>query len=346
MKVIELIMLTFMIIYAIYTFISDIYLGIITNKSIIITILISATLDIYYYGFTYPINLLDFLNNLIIMTIFIAFFYLSHTLAAGDCKYLFVISLFYPSRMYFFVNNSCSTLWIIVILAFFIGFIYMASYSLFKLIKNNKKPNIKRIADSVFKFIISYIKILIYTSFINILFEIISDFCAIPIYIYILFDIMTVYTVIKIDFFKYKSVIFFFLIMDIVLSILFKAIPFSLNITNYTTLLIIMIIKNIASYSNYQVIDTSMIQEKMIISYGSSMLMQKSKIKGIPPVSTESLKSRLTKEQVEAVKKWGNKSKNNQKITIVRKIPFAAFISIGLFIYTALGVFVHDYSFQ
>lgn len=157
---------------------------------------------------------------------------------------------------------------------------------------------------------------------------------------------MTVYTVIKIDFFKYKSVIFFFLIMDIVLSILFKAIPFSLNITNYTTLLIIMIIKNIASYSNYQVIDTSMIQEKMIISYGSSMLMQKSKIKGIPPVSTESLKSRLTKEQVEAVKKWGNKSKNNQKITIVRKIPFAAFISIGLFIYTALGVFVHDYSFQ
>jgi preflagellin peptidase FlaK len=65
------------------------------------------------------------------------------------------------------------------------------------------------------------------------------------------------------------------------------------------------------------------------------MIMQTSITKGLPGVSTEDLKSRLSSDEIESIKIWA-KATHTKKLTIVKKIPFAIFISIGMCLYGAI----------
>ena len=60
--------------------------------------------------------------------------------------------------------------------------------------------------------------------------------------------------------------------------------------------------------------------------------MQNSITKGLPQISTEDLKSRLTSEEIESINIWA-KATHTEKLTIIKKIPFAIFISIGFISY-------------
>ena len=70
----------------------------------------------------------------------------------------------------------------------------------------------------------------------------------------------------------------------------------------------------------------------MILSSVSSILMQNSRTRGLPPVSSEDLRSRLTEEQIASIGRWAE-SRNIINVTVVRKIPFAAFIMGGFVSY-------------
>ena len=73
----------------------------------------------------------------------------------------------------------------------------------------------------------------------------------------------------------------------------------------------------------------------MILSTISSVLMQTSITPGLPGVSTEDLRSRLTTEEIASIKIWA-KATHTESLTIVKKIPFAIFISIGFVSYFIL----------
>lgn len=82
----------------------------------------------------------------------------------------------------------------------------------------------------------------------------------------------------------------------------------------------------------YEEIKIADLKKGMILSTISSMMMQNSRVRGLPSVSTEDLKSRLTEEQVNSICRW-SKSRKIETITIVRKIPFAIFIFSGFLSY-------------
>ena len=65
----------------------------------------------------------------------------------------------------------------------------------------------------------------------------------------------------------------------------------------------------------------------------SSMLMQNSKVKGLPGVSSEDLRDRLSEDEAESVRRWGKTPKGQNTIAIVKKIPFAVFIAMGYLTY-------------
>ena len=67
----------------------------------------------------------------------------------------------------------------------------------------------------------------------------------------------------------------------------------------------------------------------MILSAFSSMMMQSSKITGLPGISTEDLRNRLTEEEAESVRRWGKSAKGVSEVSIVKKIPFAIFLAMG-----------------
>lgn len=82
----------------------------------------------------------------------------------------------------------------------------------------------------------------------------------------------------------------------------------------------------------YERIKIADLKKGMILSMGSSMLMQGSRVRGLPGISSEDLKSRLTETEVNSIIRWG-KGKEIDDLIIVKKIPFAIFIFLGFISY-------------
>ena len=71
------------------------------------------------------------------------------------------------------------------------------------------------------------------------------------------------------------------------------------------------------------------------MSYSTIVCFIPSTIKGLPKEkTTEDIRSRITADEAESIKRWETSKYGQSEIIIVRKIPFAIFISIGTVIYT------------
>ena len=62
----------------------------------------------------------------------------------------------------------------------------------------------------------------------------------------------------------------------------------------------------------------------MILSTYSSMIMQNSRVRGLPKVSTEDLNSRLSEEEIESIKRWA-KSRQVTSLHIVKRFHLPYF---------------------
>ena len=120
---------------------------------------------------------------------------------------------------------------------------------------------------------------------------------------------------------------------DIALSIYMKVLPFSLNARTYVFTAILVLCQMTIRTNIYETISTFGVKKGMILSTFSSMLMQNSKVKGLPGISSEDLRDRLTEDEAESIRRWGKTPKGKKEIAIVKKIPFAVFIAMGYFTY-------------
>ena len=121
-------------------------------------------------------------------------------------------------------------------------------------------------------------------------------------------------------------------VINIGIGLFLRFLPFSLNPENYILVVVLLIFQMTIKTILYEEINIADLKKGMILSTISSMMMQNSRVRGLPPVSTEDLKSRLTEEQVNSICRW-SKSRKIETITIVRKIPFAIFIFSGFLSY-------------
>lgn len=125
-----------------------------------------------------------------------------------------------------------------------------------------------------------------------------------------------------------------------VVSIIIKMTPISFNPENYVFVMVLLICQMTIKTTIYENVCVDQLRKGMILSTLSSVFMQTSITKGLPGVSTEDLKSRLSLEEIDKIKIWA-KATNTEELTIVKKIPFAIFISIGFFSYFVLwGIIV------
>ena len=80
---------------------------------------------------------------------------------------------------------------------------------------------------------------------------------------------------------------------------------------------------------------TSKVEKGMVLAYSTIVYFIPSTIKGLPKEkTTEDIRSRITADEAESIKRWETSKYGQPEIVIVRKIPFAIFISIGTVIYT------------
>ena len=63
------------------------------------------------------------------------------------------------------------------------------------------------------------------------------------------------------------------------------------------------------------------------------MQFTRSRVKGLPEETSEDMKSGITEEQAEAIRRWKDSKYGKETIIIVRKIPFAIFIFLGTVVF-------------
>ena len=315
---------------------TDFQYGKIPNNMLAVFGVCGAIFDIFLMMFSsIDENKLFFTNAGSLIVIALVLYFLK-VWAGGDCKLLIVIALLYPPDLYWKVETSTVTLWYALGFMFGTGFLYLTVESIVLFVREKRKKctieNIKQIALGM----VQYVKALIFMSALThiYLFFIFPKF-NIPGIFYTTLCVIYIQILSAHRFFQSKLAIGVFLLFDLTMTFFTGNITVSTMWTTYLLTIVFMIVRLFINRYNYKTIDAINVKQGMILSEMSSFLMQNSRIRGLPKISDESLNSRLSEEEAASIVRW-SKSKNGcEQIIIVRKMPFAVFITGGILLYLA-----------
>lgn len=314
---------------------SDVGDGIIYNKVLGVFAFVAVLIDILYYSIYGTDLLFDFFANVIILSAVSLYLFYSHSFAGGDCKMLMVMALLYPARYYVPYGKSILTLVFVIGIAILAGYLYLLCYSIRAIVIKRVNFTFAYMKAWLLNFLKSYASAMVYMLLLNCLFI----FCSkegLFLNPWILRGacLLLAWCVGRYPVLKKSSLLIFGVIAVAGLSWMIGMVPISLNPGNYVLVIFLMFCQMTIRTTIYETVRIDQLQKGMILTTMSSLLMQTSITKGLPGVSTEDLKSRLTAEEIESIKIWAKATKM-EELTIVRKIPFAIFISIGF-----LGYFI------
>lgn len=333
MIIVETLLISLLILLGIITSITDTREGRIYNKTLVIFMIMGLILDTVYYGYLASDLFLSFLLNFVVIAFISLTLFYTHTFAGGDCKLSLVMALLYPANNYLMYGRSKATLFFALCIGIFYGYIYLLGSSLFSLIKGKTKLSKNYIAGYLLSFLKSFISASGYICLVNLLFIILAmQGIYINEWIMRIICMALAWFIGRSEILKKWGLVVCVYIVNIGFGLYFKFMPFSLNPENYIMVVVLLFFQMTIRTSLYEEISIADLKKGMILSTMSSMMMQNSRVRGLPPVSTEDLKSRLTEEQVNSIGRW-SKSRKIETITILRKIPFAIFIFGGFLSY-------------
>lgn len=330
---IELIYLLVMVSLCVVVIKSDLSEGMVYNKTLLIYLILGIAMNIIYYGIFQCDMLIPFIiNSMVIFVIALVLFY-THCFAGGDCKLLMVLALLFPANCYISYGNSLITVVFAIGIAIFYGYVYLMITSVYSLIKKKSSMSTAYIRNYLVVFVRSFITALIYISGVNLVSRLLATMgIIIPIWGVRIICIVCAWTVGKNSAFRKKWLLIMAIIIDVILSIILKTVPFSIHLENYILVVALLICQMTIKTSLYEEIPVGELKKGLILAMGTTVLMQNSRVRGLPGISSEDLRNRLTEDEVQSVKRWA-KGKKVETLTIVKKIPFAAFIAFGFISY-------------
>ncbi len=334
--VLEVLLILLLAAAGVYASISDIKKGIIKNKVLIIFAGIAILLDALYYGIFVRDIAFEFLISYSIVAALALILFFTHCWAGGDCKLALVLGLLFPARLYVVAWKTNVTLFLALLIAFLLGYVFLIVDAVYGLISRRDKISAITFKQGMVSFFKYYIAALAYLVAFDLLYcLIVARYIVIDSVIITLvcFAIAWGSTAIKP---LMKPYVFLPVLgIDIVLCIVFKVFPLSGNIIHYIVVLLLAVFRILISAKNYTPIQAGSIKAGMILSTASSILLSQSIPKAGIPVSTEKLDSRLTEDQAKKIVEWG--AKKQMVFAVVRRIPFAAFIFLGFLLYLLWG---------
>lgn len=320
---------------------SDLQCGMIYNKVLGVFLILALVLDSIYYGFFVQDLFYDFVINVLVVSVVSLFLFYSHSFAGGDCKMLIVLAFLFPARLYWGFGNTNSTLVFTIVFAIFSGYCYLLVNSLWSIVTKKVVLTFDYVKSYLLNFLKSYITAMIYISLFNVCISIVySHGFYVNIWITRLICLLVAWCIGRYECFKKWYFIVPVASVGLIISIVTKTSLISLYPENYIFVLVLLFCQMAIKTTIYENVEVSQLKKGMILTTFSSMLMQSSITKGLPGISTEDLKSRLTDDEIESIKIWA-KATHTENLTIVKKTPFAIFISIGFVIYCLIwGLFI------
>lgn len=320
---------------------TDIRWGIVKNKDLLPITVIGIAIDIVYYGvFTRDI-IKDFLLNLLIMATVLIFLYKTNSFAGGDLKLGIVMALLYPARLYLVYRHNIYTLIFALGIAFVYGYIWLLGDSVVRFFRKKDIRKTAYIRNYFLKFIIMYFVASVYVMLMSMLLTILSR-GQIPEWLLWLLCLCIAWIVRKEKMLRKWFILIPVIICVIIIAAVWRLLPFSISPGTYIFTGALILCQMFINTNLYKDIKTDDVKAGMILSTASTVLMQSSRIKDMPGLSSESLKDRLTDDESEAVRKWGKSEKGEESVAIVKKIPFALFIAAGFLTYLIVWVVLNE----
>lgn len=333
----ELISLILVFALGVICSISDIRKGYIYNKILLVFFALGGISAVLYYILFARDYLLVYVSNLIIVSVCALALYYTHSFAGGDTKLVILMSLIFPARFYIIYDESQLTLVFVLCFALFLGYLYLLFTTVLRLIKKKSLLDGGYFKSYLIRFVKSYFVIMPYVVLLTLISRLLTIYVfQINTLIEIGLCFILAWSINKSSLMKKWYVIIPTLIVDVILSVFLKIVPISLHPGNYVFTIVLVLFQMIIRTGLYNEIPTESVKASMILSTASSMLMQNSRVKNLPGISKENLKDRLTEEQAASIRRWGKTPSGQETVFIVRKIPFAVFLTIGYFCYLIL----------
>lgn len=327
--------ITVLLTIAMISSISDIKRNIIPNKLILVGVVGSTIGNIAYFFCCNFVGLIPFLINMLGVIVVAFMMYVLHIWAAGDVKLFVLLMSLVPTE--FSKQKTPLGVVTIFITVFSLAFLYLIIESVILFFKKEKtitgfgiKLSFRSIVSCMT--FITVIQAILKFTFGNYYFSYLPAFLLLNIILVLAFN--------KIKILQ-TNIAFLICLIISVGSIVYSIFQqqFLIDIKSVILALLVIGFRALAEKYNYQEIKTESVEKGMILAYSTVLQFSKSRVKGLPVITTEDMSSRISTEQAESIKRWGNSKNGKDTILILRKIPFAAFISLGYFIYLGLGVF-------
>ena len=339
MIVIEALLITCMVSLLAITSYCDCKRSTIPNKYLLCCGLAAALLDAVYYIMWAGSIFGLFVVNLLVLSIVGIIFYAYNLWAAGDCKLLFVVGITIPGRFYTFWRAGWGVSFYLIAFVFTLAFLYVVIESVVLGIKDKRLFQISFGHVDWIKALMSYVFMVGVLSIIReITLLIIPELTDRAPFVFVAFCFILVLTMIRLQEKLSAKTIAMICVVSWIALIGFMIagitrFHFSGNLISWIIVLLVMVLRLLADKYNYKVILARDVHEGQILSASTVLSFAPSRVQGLPTGTSEDLRSRLTSEEADSVRRWASSSKGNQYIVIVRKIPFAVFISFGTILF-------------
>lgn len=339
MYITDIVLSVVLLLFCIYSMISDIKTGKIKNLILLIMGGITLSAALIKLIFFDRDDLFLYLENAGILLLIGLAGYAFKLWAGGDCKVLALIAVSYPTLFYFDYNQLRLTLWLIPVAAFIISFIFLLADSVISVIGRKNKIDSKQMLATLKRYLLLYIKAFVYiTAWNQIYAYFIFPYVQIHPAVYLFVSILLVFVINKFKVLGNLWVLICVAAFGVAMMFISGRFTIITYWRNYLLVFLFMILKSFMSLYNYKVIPVEETSAGMVLSRTDTLFMQQSRVKGLPDISDETLRSRITADEAESIKRWGKSKYGKPQVTIVRKIPFAAFLSVGTIVYFLVGV--------
>ena len=337
MLICEASLILIIILLGIYVCYTDIKKGVVENKAIAVAGTVSIVLNCIYYALFAGQFLRLYLFNLAVITALAILLYAGHFWAAGDSKLLICMTSLIPGRVYDPDGLRIPGLTYVIII-FLIAYMFIVIESVIAWIKGKKTYYRKHTSiRNIPSIAIDYAAAFFLLSTLSLIWAgVFKDFYRENQLVFSLLNIVLIVFVADSKVMKRKPVLIALAALFILLSIM-RGFSGQINLKvlgrNYLIVVLALLLRYFVSGYNYQEIQTYEAAPGMVLAYSTILMFYGSNVKNLPHSTSEDMRDRLTIEQAEAVRRWGNSKKGKESIIIVRKIPFATFIVIGIVIY-------------
>ena len=333
MKFVEIIMGLALVSLGIITSITDVKDGRIYNRTLSIYSVAGMILDLVYYGYFASDLFFLYIANFAITALISLILFYTHSFAGGDCKLTLVMALLYPANYYLVYGKTKITLFLVLCSAILFGYFYLLGFSICSLVKGKTKLTKEYIKESLKIFLRSFVSASAYISLINVLAVVLGkQGIIVNRWLLRIICMGSAWVVGRSPMLKKWPLVFSVYMVSYLAGALIGIVTFYFYTANYVFVMVLLLCQMTIRINQYEEVGIGNLKRGMILSSFSSLLMQNSRVRGLPPISTEDLKSRLTEEQVESIARWA-KSRKVSTVTVIRKIPFAIFIFAGFISY-------------